>query len=58
MNKLKILIACMLLMLSVSGFAQENEPEDPRKGKFKQENIFLGTASTWVSRTALLILGS
>lgn len=42
MKYLKILIPCAFLFLSISSFAQNNEGDDG-KGKFKQENIFLGT---------------
>lgn len=43
MKNTKILYTCFLLLLSVSIFAQENA-DDPLKGKFKQENVFLGTS--------------
>ena len=38
-----ILIACTLLVISVSSFAQQNEP-DEQKGKFKNENLFFGSS--------------
>lgn len=43
MKNLKILITCILLALSISSFAQQNDA-DERKGKFKNENIFLGSS--------------
>ena len=43
MKNQKFLIACILLALSLTGFAQQNDADD-RKGKFKTENIFLGTS--------------
>jgi hypothetical protein len=41
MKKLKILIVCIALSLSVSSFGQQFG--DEQKGKFKRENIFLGS---------------
>ncbi len=43
MKKLRTLIAVILLAVSVSSFAQQNDV-DERKGKFKKENIFLGSS--------------
>ncbi len=42
MKNFKILIACVLLSISISSFSQQME-SDEQKGKFKKENIFLGT---------------
>jgi hypothetical protein len=45
MKNLKTLITFMLLSISLAGLAQQNEAgADERKGKFKQENIFLGSS--------------
>jgi hypothetical protein len=41
MKKLKILIVCIAVSVSVSSFAQLEG--DEQKGKFKKENIFLGS---------------
>lgn len=41
MKNLKLLIACMVLC--IGSFAQQNEG-DEQKGKFKKENIFMGTS--------------
>jgi len=43
MKNQKILIAYILLTLSISSFAQQNDA-DEQKGKFKKENIFLGSS--------------
>ncbi len=43
MKNLRTLIAFILLAVSVSSFAQQNDV-DERKGKFKKENIFLGSS--------------
>ena len=42
MKNLKIYLSCVILVLSVSSFAQSDN--DEQKGKFKQENIFFGTS--------------
>ena len=42
MKNLKIYLSCVILALSVSSFAQNDN--DEQKGKFKQENIFFGTS--------------
>ena len=43
MKNLKSFVAFVLLIVSVSSFAQQNDV-DERKGKFKKENIFLGSS--------------
>lgn len=43
MKNPKIVFTCIILFLSISSFAQQNE-DNEQKGKFKQENIFLGTS--------------
>ena len=43
MKNLRTLIAFILLAVSVSSSAQQNDV-DERKGKFKKENIFLGSS--------------
>ena len=42
MKNLKSFLATFIVLLSLQGFAQQNEG-DEQKGKFKKENIFLGT---------------
>lgn len=43
MKNLKMLFCLATLLVFTRGFAQQNE-EDEQKGKFKKENIFLGTS--------------
>jgi len=43
MKNLRTFVAFILLAVSVSSFAQQNDV-DERKGKFKKENIFLGSS--------------
>ncbi|MEO7530978.1 MAG: hypothetical protein ABIS69_06190 [Sediminibacterium sp.] len=43
MKNLKILICFILLLSAITSFAQQNEA-DEQKGKFKQENVFMGTS--------------
>ena len=45
MKKSIILITCLLITLTISSFAQQSEEgADYTKGKFKRENIFLGSS--------------
>lgn len=43
MKNLKTLICCVVMLTSLGSYAQQNEL-DEEKGKFKKENIFLGTS--------------
>ena len=43
MKNLKMLFCLATLLVFTRGFAQQNE-EDEQKGRFKKENIFLGTS--------------
>jgi hypothetical protein len=43
MKNLKIMISCVVLAISLHSSAQQNDT-DEQKGKFKQENIFIGTS--------------
>lgn len=40
----KIFFTCCLLLGAAGLFAQQEENTDPEKGKFKKQNIFLGTS--------------